>query len=141
MQKFFQIVGFLTGIFAFGVGVYALFKGVGGSAGGSFKLDDVVEFKGDSTAIVFGLAGVFLIVAAAGWFRNKQKADDEQKRKLAVARDLRKYVQASEPLVKFAVAPRVEGLHPDLKQALAAYPPTISVESQEILQELDKKGR
>lgn len=129
MQKVFQAVAFALGVAAFVVGIIALFKGIGAGAGGSFKLDDIVEFKGDSTAIVFVFVGAFLMAVAAGWFR-------EQAKKLAVARDLKRYMQASEPLTKFA--PQIQGLHPDLKQALTAHPVAISAESQAALRELEK---
>ncbi|GEM_PF-3277787 len=140
MQKFFQVVGFLAGLFVFGVGISALFKGIGGSSGGSFKMDDIIEFKGDSTAIVFVLAGVFLMVAAAGWFRNMQKADSEQAKKFAVARDLRNYVRASERLARLTVGLQIQSLKPDAMQDLVASPPPISPESDAVLQELENRG-
>lgn len=139
MQKVFQTVAFALGVAAFVVGIIALFKGIGAGAGGSFKLDDIVEFKGDSTAIVFVFIGAFLMAATAGWLRNKQKAESEQAKKVAVARDLRRYVQASKPLANFtAVQP--QALHPDLWEAMKVYPSTISAESQAVLQELEKNG-
>lgn len=142
MQKLFQGVGFLAGLGVFGVGIAALFMRLGESSRGSFKIDGLVEFTGDSTAIVFVLVGAFLMVASAGWFRTDQKADAEEKKKLVVARDLAKYVQASKPLLDLGRSgSQGAGLTPELKSALSAHAIALSPESQAVLDELQARER